>query len=738
MEVNMKKQTLIYNNLINKEGFNPFSKKQYFAIPVIPIKVALKYDVKPGYNHFERAILSLLLGKKKYTILEISEILMIDNELVELIVNTLISKGDLDEQRQVTEKAENTLKGIYKESTIVVKYAFYDLNRGRLLKETADPNALNFKTVFFDSYSDYKSNDINDYYNKLFITSDSNDYSINFTVVDLSLERSIDVKKIDSMLNKERLDTNSEDKKVLISATVIEVPNYKQYLLSYVDTSISSANTNRWNVRNPLTLNGDLELQNFFYYSNSNKIVSLIIETLMKNRIDIINKDVDKKQLFDFIKNKLFLTKIDNKHDLFIEPLVYVLDSISIKDVKVFGQSGNIQLQESLKMAMIYFGQLFENLLYQAAIEYKKCDLQDFIDELSKDRNRNNITLCYMAELIGFSIGGENVPLFNTTRYDLNQMFKLGKEYVLSACISMNILIGNSDNGYFINKLALRHKDLISKLDRLKKVRDEKRHTTSNCDVTVKDYLTIVFDIMDLAFGYKVNEENLDKYFESKVSLYDYSYSHEYIRNRVGTNLFDSKEMKAITIKNHLIEVHKKYVEKQSDYIASAHSIIEDLYKEMLKNILAKSNINYDFELKNYFNSGKDFEEYIEMLGFDINIDQELFQTEVNKALAVDFTKTEMFIKQGILNGFEKSTNRIKMQSLILLFKLNNNLANDFLINQYDLKKLFKLTTIVMFLDRSHQQNNNYNESQASYIVNELLDLVKNAYNNGKVINWRN
>ena len=63
---------------------------------------------------------------------------------------------------------------------------------------------------------------------------------------------------------------------------------------------------------------------------------------------------------------------------------------------------------------------------------------------------------------------------------------------------------------------------------------------------------------------------------------------------------------------------------------------------------------------------------------------------------------------------------------------------NDFLINQYDLKKLFKLTTIVMFLDRSHQQNNNYNESQASYIVNELLDLVKNAYNNEKVINWRN
>ena len=90
----MKKQTLIYNNLINKEGFNPFSKKQYFAIPVIPIKVALKYDVKPGYNHFERAILTLLLNKKHYTILEIAEVLMLDNELVELIVNSLIAKGE--------------------------------------------------------------------------------------------------------------------------------------------------------------------------------------------------------------------------------------------------------------------------------------------------------------------------------------------------------------------------------------------------------------------------------------------------------------------------------------------------------------------------------------------------------------------------------------------------------------------------------------------------------------------
>ncbi|MGM9808365.1 MAG: hypothetical protein ACI31I_01420 [Bacilli bacterium] len=728
---------LIYNNLINKDGFNPFSMKQYFAIPVIPIKVALKYDIRPSYNHFERAILTLLLNKKHYTILEIAEVLMLDNELVELIVNSLIAKGDLDESRSVTAKAENTLKGIYKESSIVIKYAFYDLNRGRLLKETIDPNMLNFKSESMKEYLDYSSNNLNDYYNKLEITSDSNDYTIKYSIIDLNQEKNIDIKTIESSLHKEIFDSNDRDKKVLISATIIDISNKKHYLLSYIETSINTANTNRWSVKNPLTLNGDLELQNFFYYSNSNKIVSLIIQSLMKSRTDIVNEDVDKKKLYDFIKYKLFDKTIDDRHKNFIEPLVYVLDSIGIKDKNIYGQNGHLQLQESLKMAMIYFGQLFENLLYQAAMEYKKVELQFFIDLLNKNKEFNNSTLTEMSRIMGFDVGNGNLSIFNTTKNDLNQMFKMGREYVLTACIAMNILIGNHDSKYFISSLAKKNKDFILKLNKLKKIRDERRHTTDNCDVTIKDYLYIVFDIFELAFGYKINQQELDEYFASKVSLYDYSYSHEYIRNRIGTSFFDAKDSKIITIKNHLIEMHKKYIEHQSDYIASAHSIVEDLFKEMLKAIVSKININTDFKLNEYFTNGQDFEDYIEMLGFDTNIDQTIFETEVNKALVVDIVKTESFIKQGILNNFDKSTNRIKMQSLILLFKLNPMLANDYLINQYNLKKLFKITSVIMYIDRSHKQNTVFNEIQATYIVDELLELVKNSFYNGKVINWR-
>ena len=182
----------------------------------------------------------------------------------------------------------------------------------------------------------------------------------------------------------------------------------------------------------------------------------------------------------------------------------------------------------------------------------------------------------------------------------------------------------------------------------------------------------------------------------------------------------------------------KKHLEKQCDYIASAHSIIEDLYTEILNTILDSENIITDFDLKEHFNTGQDFEDYISALGFDSFIDQNIFPTKISKSTAIDPTRTETYIKQGISNRFALSTNRVKMQSLIILFKLNKHLSDNFLVGQYDLKKLFNITTIIMYLDKDHKQNNNYNEIQASFIIDELLDLVKRIYNNNKVINWRN
>lgn len=732
----MKQQTIIYNNNINNEDRSNFIRKQYFAIPVLPIKVALKSDIKPQYNHFERAVLSLLITGKRYTNIEIAELLMIDNELVDLIINTLIAKGDLDDNKHVTDKAEEILKGIYRESITEVQYAFYDINRNVLLEETIDSNALTFTQVWFDDYSDFTKNDIKDYYHSVVIKADSNDERIDFSVVETNNKLSVNEKLIEAFLKTKNIYSRDNDSKVLISANIIEFSSKKHYLLSYVDTSINSANSNRWNVRNPLSLLGDLELNNFFYYNNSNKIISLIIEKLMKNRVGIINETIDKKQLYYFIKRELFNKAIDDKHEIFIEPLIYVLDSICIQNSNMSGQSGNMQLQESIKMAMIYFGQLYESLLYQSAIESKQY-LKDVINVLSNNREYNNSTLQYMAEVLGFDLGDGNISLFNTTNHDLDQMFSLGREYVLSACISINIIIGNRDDEFFINKLAKKHKDAIVKINKLKLIRDSKRHTTDKCYISVKDYLDIAFDIMELAFNYSVNKERLNDYFASKVSLYDYSYSNEYLRNKLGTEFFDSDVPTIINIKNSLIEMHKKYLEKQSDYLASAHSVIEDLFREMLITILNKRKLDISLKIRDYFSKAEELENYVNLLGFNTNIDQALFKTHIQKALVID-DKTDFFIQNGFKNNFSKSTNRVKMQSLIMLFKYDSTLANDYLSEQNGLKDLFKLTTIVMYLDRSHKQNNIFNEEQARYVVENIIMLVKNIFNNKTVINWRN
>lgn len=79
--------------------------QKYFAIPVSYIKVIMTFSEKPGLNHFERAILSLLLGRY-YTTLELSETLLLKNDLVELILNDLQKKEYIDVNNKVTSKGK--------------------------------------------------------------------------------------------------------------------------------------------------------------------------------------------------------------------------------------------------------------------------------------------------------------------------------------------------------------------------------------------------------------------------------------------------------------------------------------------------------------------------------------------------------------------------------------------------------------------------------------------------------
>ena len=135
------------SDIIYSSRFAPTGTKnvyeKYFAIPVSLIKVLLTTSEKPDLNHFERAVLSLLINKY-YSIGQLSEILILKKDLVELITNDLKKKGLIDDNYHVTENGENQLNNVYKEMKQEICYLLFDHNRGCLLSNCCNNNDLIF------------------------------------------------------------------------------------------------------------------------------------------------------------------------------------------------------------------------------------------------------------------------------------------------------------------------------------------------------------------------------------------------------------------------------------------------------------------------------------------------------------------------------------------------------------------------------------------------------------------
>ncbi|MFP4134272.1 MAG: hypothetical protein ACLFTJ_08970, partial [Halothece sp.] len=87
-------------------------KYQYLLCPVLSYRIVAPKKTSRELNILEKAILNLCrIGH--YTAYEIGEILEIDPQLAALILSQLKeNQGCIDEQGNVTEKGEKTLKGI--------------------------------------------------------------------------------------------------------------------------------------------------------------------------------------------------------------------------------------------------------------------------------------------------------------------------------------------------------------------------------------------------------------------------------------------------------------------------------------------------------------------------------------------------------------------------------------------------------------------------------------------------
>jgi hypothetical protein len=240
---------IIYSSRFAPSGTKNVYEK-YFAIPVSLIKVLLPKSEKPELNHFERVVLSLLINDY-YSNGQLSEILLLKNDLVELITNDLKKKGLIDDNYKVTENGENQLKNVYKELKQEICYLLFDHNRGCLLSNYCNNNDLVFSQGRKNerSYSFTLDKDaFKDEIPYRYIKINQNDEKYNDDLIKKIVARDIFKKNTDKNLVNVEVDELNKKKYHLITS-----------IITYSDFS------GKWIIMNPITMENDDNLYDFIY-----------------------------------------------------------------------------------------------------------------------------------------------------------------------------------------------------------------------------------------------------------------------------------------------------------------------------------------------------------------------------------------------------------------------------------------------------------------------------------------
>lgn len=340
---------IIYSTkLIPSNPENKNKYQRYFAIPVSIIKVLLIKGEKAELNHFERAILSLLLNKY-HTIMELSDKLCLNNDLVELIINDLKKKELIDEQYKVSQKGEDALKGIYQNKKQENCYLLYDYNRECLIDNTCNDNDI----VFAQSYPNengYSFKFENDAFNE----------NISYKYIKLNDNNKFDNRTLEQLIKRDLYKKNDEQN--LINFEIIDSNRKIYHLLSTIEIDLGDNINRKWYVKNPISFEPDVSLYNFIYNNSNHKEINTLLNDIMGQKRNKLNND---KILYDDIKNNLFNKPISVEHEEFIIPLIGIIKSLTKSNDKSINE--RVYRNEVIAESMVLLGDLFERILYQAA-----------------------------------------------------------------------------------------------------------------------------------------------------------------------------------------------------------------------------------------------------------------------------------------------------------------------------------------------------------------------------------
>ena len=269
----------IFNKRISSQNTNNVKFKAFYSIPVSPIKVIITTGSKPKLNHFERAVLALYAGGF-YTTSEISDMLLIDKDLVELIISELKLKKYIDDNCKPCKEIIDILKNNHENITTKICYVFYDYNRGVLLPQKCESTEI--------------------------VTNPTKNNLIeikNLAYTDVKKYTPVVIKGIKPDLNEDNLkrmlarDINKDDDECFIEAEILDIDKKHYDLVGYVETIMDENNSSRWQVINPISLECDNSLQQFFFDQYDNPGIVEILKSLMELRKGSSN-DAENQMLY--------------------------------------------------------------------------------------------------------------------------------------------------------------------------------------------------------------------------------------------------------------------------------------------------------------------------------------------------------------------------------------------------------------------------------------------------------
>lgn len=692
------------SNIIVNKKISTDGNKKFFAIPVRPIKVLLSFSDKPELNHFERAVLALL-SHQFYSISELSNMLDLNQELIELIGSNLKNKGYLDENIKLTDTSLDALRSSHAKVTEEVCYVFYDLNRQKVLSATCDNN-----DILITQGSD----------TTFILETDAFNEQINYRTIRIDAEGNKLNEK--TIINTIRHDIFASSDKNLINVKILELDQNTYNFISYLESNIDNKNS-YWKVVNPITLEQDESLYDFFYMNSSNEAIGSLINSVMQFKQNGLNTEIN-NALYSSIKNKLFNHKIKNFHEHLIYSLMKVISVL--KEAEEASYNDKIKRIESIKTSMVELGDLFEKILYQTALE-KNVTYKNSYLKLSKYRKDNQNQLAEIAKSIGFDISEDGQKLFNIERRDIVKIIKDPSKAILDSCISWNLMIATEDNHNFLYEIAKKNTRFINMLYEFKrKYRDKNKHETVLEIVSPKYYIDMVWDLLELGLGYKLNQGELTKLINLNNEIYDYSYSAEYIRIKLGNKLFDSTNNKLAEFKLSLVSMYDSYLTGRCSYIQEAYKLIDASMTLLVTAIKDDYKMQYK-DLDGMYLENIQIVEYLKSLGFNTE-----GRIGNNIADSLSFVGQNDLIKNGFNSNFKNSVLRIKTLALISMLSQNQDIKYCF--NSY--KDLFVATSSVSYLQR-HQQIHSFDKKQATIIIDEVFKFMSYIINQNTIINFR-